>query len=552
MWFVERVSLFCLGVMLTVIISAAPGFRRGRVSVEQAGNTMNFTYNGDFIGAAPESRDVDPQLWVDEVVTYQPSVDEEVAPETRNPYWEHYDRVRAEGLLEAAEWKKRDHLAGHPKKAVIDSVCGRIKNSDELQMCCKRGADIANKLLKRYWKLTSLDAKIKHAAREKDGNTRDVRITVSHGKLLSWHFIGREMTAHPEHSSFALARIMQLLRLGRLQQNKTVDFFVYHWDICPNWQTKPAEMSYPTVFWATRPHCEQEITLSYCHLSQVAGFRHDNFLPYDQLIPKVVFRGTAWNGHRIWAAAVNHAFSWMNNMATTTSWVPVVNMCQKALKTLADYNFKELQGTGIPNQDQCTVNSSQAVWGTELTLAEQYSYKYLLNIDGMSALYRLQGNMEAPGVVMLCNSTNSHMSYTRDLIPMVTHIPIRTSLHTLIPELNESYHWAEAHPDIVKDIATESTRWARVHASDRAFSRQWELYHALLADLRVDNATDRFVDGPFGDIKKYQHNSVDCSDRISFFKVQPFSRLVKKKAIHADRVWHIACEEMLTFENEGY
>ncbi|KAJ9460044.1 hypothetical protein DIPPA_26577 [Diplonema papillatum] len=472
-----------------------------------------------------------------------------------NQYFAYYNEQRAKGEAEQLEWSRRDYLAGHPKRAVIDGVCGRIKNGEEKQMCRKWGVEMADRLRARYQKLTAQDARMKHLRREDFANDRSIRITVSHGKLLSWQYLGLEMIHYPLPGAVAIVRIMQLLRLGRLQQAKTVDFFVRHSDRCLDWRRDGREMAYPSVFWNTFPGCDQEQALSYSYLEQAGGFEATEFLPYEKLTPKVMYRGTPRNDHRYWIAVFGQVFPWLDAMNTVFQKTPTIAGCNVSLAKLADSKLPELAGTGFPYLAQCQVDDPKSIWGRNLHADQQYAFKYLLNIDGNAALYRLASNLAAPGVVMLVNNTNSHLSYTRDLIPFVTHIPVRTGFGIYAQDLNQTYHWAETHPDVTRKIAEESTRWATLHASDRSFVRQWELYHALLADLRLDNATDPYIDGPALPDKvplKYQRNEVSCANRTHFFEVGPFKRFVGLALPFRERLWHIACEEMLDLDGDPY
>ncbi|KAJ9446443.1 hypothetical protein DIPPA_30625 [Diplonema papillatum] len=472
-----------------------------------------------------------------------------------NQYFAYYNEQRANGEAEQREWIKRDFLVGHPKRAVIDGVCGRIKNGEEKQMCRKWGVEMADRLHVRYEKLTAKDALIKHLRREDAKSDRAIRITVSHGKLLSWQYIGLEMIHYPAPGALALVRIMQLLRLGRLRQAKTVDFFVRHADKCPNWQNDGREQAHPTVFFNTFDRCDLEQALSYSYLEQASGFEAEEFVPYDELVPKALYRGTPRNDHRFWVVVFKQVFPWLDAVDTVYNNNPTINWCNDSLIKLAESQLPELAGTGFPYLAQCQLKDPQSIWGSPMKTKQQYKFKYLVNIDGSAGLFRLSGNMMAPGVVMLVNNTNSHLSYTRDLIPFVTHIPVRTDLGIFAQDLNQTYHWAETHPDVTRKIAEESTRWAKLHASDRAFVRQWELYHALLADLRLDNATDPYIDGPALPDKvplKYQRNEVSCENRTHFFEVGPFKRFVGLALPFRDRLWHIACEEMLDLAGDPY
>jgi len=87
----------------------------------------------------------------------------------------------------------------------------------------------------------------------------------------------------------------------------------------------------------------------------------------------------------------------------------------------------------------------------KLSLQEQTKYKYILNLEGHVAAYRLSYELSSGSVILLAAS-KWRMWYSDMLIPFVHYVPVSEDLSDLISQLE----WCRDHDDKCREIATNA------------------------------------------------------------------------------------------------
>ena len=93
-----------------------------------------------------------------------------------------------------------------------------------------------------------------------------------------------------------------------------------------------------------------------------------------------------------------------------------------------------------------------------MTPKEQYTYKYVINIDGHVASYRLSRELES-GSCILMVASKYNLWYRKMLKPFVHYVPVKSDLSDLIQKIK----WCKENDDECKKISINATGFAKLY-----------------------------------------------------------------------------------------
>ena len=125
----------------------------------------------------------------------------------------------------------------------------------------------------------------------------------------------------------------------------------------------------------------------------------------------------------------------------------------------------------------------------EMSNYELARYKYQIDLGGAGGttwtgtIHKLS----MPGV-LFHHETRMKDSYFDSLKPMVHYIPVKEDLS----DLRERFEWAEANPQLCKQISAAASQWVKNFAQRRALLRH-NYYHLAIPLGRVIDPNQRFL-----------------------------------------------------------
>uniref|UniRef100_A0A383W8X9 Glycosyl transferase CAP10 domain-containing protein n=1 Tax=Tetradesmus obliquus TaxID=3088 RepID=A0A383W8X9_TETOB len=195
--------------------------------------------------------------------------------------------------------------------------------------------------------------------------------------------------------------------------------------------------------------------------------------------------------HAPWASKKNKAFF---RGSPSCGGMPFPPQCARSLVArLAQVSYPHLLDAGLvepynrPDQIEGDPvlrdgNGSLPVL-PKVSMAELPDYKWLLNLDGHIAAYRL-ANLLATNSLVFKQQSNMVEYYYRSLRPFHHYVPIfKTSEHDLVPRLE----WAFAHDELSRHIVFNANRFALTYTTYKARVLYWKYvllaYKELVPDM---------------------------------------------------------------------
>jgi hypothetical protein len=150
-----------------------------------------------------------------------------------------------------------------------------------------------------------------------------------------------------------------------------------------------------------------------------------------------------------------------------------------------------------PSQRQGSLSKNKYRRAASLSLQEQSRYKYIINVEGNVAAYRLSYELSAGSVILLVNS-KWKMWYYDLLKPYKHYIPVHQDLSDLFTQIK----WCQDHDDLCAQIAVNAKRFYDKYLSSDSILdfwqiRLWDLYsftgsYDYLPDLIKEGVLDEF------------------------------------------------------------
>lgn len=239
------------------------------------------------------------------------------------------------------------------------------------------------------------------------------------------------------------------------------------------------------------PVCNQEQVLKRECKAPVVSLSKETHMA--DLIGPVLKKSDAEVVHRYapWISKRNMAFF---RGVPSCGDMPFPPRCARTLAArLAQMNYSDILDVGLVEE----YNSPAQIEGdpvlrdgngslpvlSRVSMAELPKYKWLLNLDGHTAAYRL-ANLLAVNSLVLKQHTNMVEYYYRSLRPFHHYVPIfKTSEHDLIPRIE----WAMTHEELVKRIISNANHFALTYTTYRARVLYWKYvllaYKKLIPDM---------------------------------------------------------------------
>ena len=332
--------------------------------------------------------------------------------------------VRARALRAWETLRKTDHLELMPterpvdkrRKALVQRVCGGVKDEEERWMCRRRGARMAERL-HSYTTLTPAMAD-KYATHYSNRDATGVRVIIREGKLHGYQLVGR-VTHHTRANMgpwivVLMGRVVESMRAGLADwdtQKYTFDFVVVFNDEAdcrdPNsdslFASRGQQSEFPVVKYSySVKGCPNIVPLPFIEALQADAFKSsgDTRTPFAETRPAMVFRGGFYNEHRIHAGLLSAAGAVPGLNAEVIHTPPDQSMYQRCARHVlagrGTFTPKELgDAVGVPGEPQraCraadgAANRGKSAFGNPLEWAEMKKFRYNLAIDGYGALLR--------------------------------------------------------------------------------------------------------------------------------------------------------------------
>eukprot|EP00659_Diplonema_papillatum_P003139 gene3139-4946_t len=494
-------------------------------------------------GAAKSSPHDDDPMYVpwDELAQFGYSKDEPFRGEfakrqaaSRAESYARFAAIREENLAKLRVRGQERPLAGlEPRFArAISTVCDLEEDSEERQMCERRGRRKVENIRQEYsgrLSFTHEDAKAQfeeYAQRtvkmakdeERAGQTfriksHFVKVMIASGRIVGHHTAGykkygKSYFSNQEAVALAwLEGVLRTLPLGN-RDSITCEILLQVDDMCnmfnPRRNSPKLSRSYPLVAYSKRPDwCPHITTLMWDSIVQHGFFNATapqedaprEVVDFRSLKSRMTFRGSGWSRERYFFAAVSASRLLPYVDAGITNWR---HTCRKNIgPVFQGLDTNVLRRTPYANPiTACGPNGQEnnaSSWTPQRAFKKQVSglevarnEKYLLLVDGFSALFRLAPNLKLPGIVFLHPHSRYELPYYPDLLPFVHYVPLRLALNQALSDLDHAYHWLEENPDIAEDIATRSTRFAKKHVSEdssKQYKREWHVFLAILNEM---------------------------------------------------------------------
>ncbi|KAJ9464676.1 hypothetical protein DIPPA_27008 [Diplonema papillatum] len=450
---------------------------------------------------------------------------------TKAEYYARFADIREENLAELRRREEEQPLAGlEPRFArAISTVCDLEEDSEEKKMCERRGRRMVENIRQEYGRLsfTHRDAAkqfrqysmrtLKIAEEEEMAGQKFrvkshfMKVMVASGRIVSHDTAGfkkYKKSFFNVQEAIALAWLEGVLRTlpSGNRASITCEVLLQVDDRCglfnPDRNKHRLPRVYPLVAYSKRTDwCPHITTLMWDSIVQQGYFNSSEpeatprAVDIKSLKSKMTFRGSGWGPERYFFAAVSASRLLPYVDAGISTWR---HTCKKSIAPV--YQGKHvnlLAKTPYTNPAKACGPSGQeddaSTWKPQRAFREKVNgleiarnEKYLLLVDGFSALFRLAPNLKLPGIVFLHPHSRYELPYYPDLLPFVHYVPLSIALNDALSDLDHAYHWLEENPDIAEDIATRSTRFAKKHVNEdsaKHYKRDWHVFLNVMSEM---------------------------------------------------------------------
>ena len=404
-------------------------------------------------------------------------------------------------------------------REVVRDICARFdgggvpRSSEELDdmrwMCEKRGARLASRMRAHFRDgLTGEKYARMHeeyAASPAEGHTAPLdgalHAWVRDGHVAAWTaIVGAQGVAQGIYEAAALQR----LRRGRLPPHNTTapgqDFnlFLLFGDATdrsasstrnPALPPRGVPPGVPVVrFCVSRHDDPHHIALPY--VEDFQGFpAHDHSedsaqaASFDSLPDTVVWRGSYYNDYRGHLSILSALGAFGGAVDASVSAVSGRGgeRCVRQYAALKRAGLLPAEAHRTDSSVLCREESG-GMWGApgreRVSFEEMKRAKYVLSVDGVGAVLRLPHLLRGPGVV-LGMTDEFEEYYFPDVVPFVHYVPVEKEAGQLYRNVSETLRLLRGSPEVSRSIATESTRWARLHKNEATDFLQWKLFFGL-------------------------------------------------------------------------
>ena len=172
--------------------------------------------------------------------------------------------------------------------------------------------------------------------------------------------------------------------------------------------------------------------------------------------------------------------------STGCGWTPDSNPRLKAVKlsqahpTLLDAQLTDITGSWKIHKTRRAgrINKSEFRLGSSMPFEHFSHYKYILQLDGNVAAYRLARSMLL-GSTILLQESGSILWFQHLMKPWVHYVPIKDTLHDLIDQIE----WCKKHESECKLMAEHARTLAlKVLTKETLFE---ELHHAIDESIKI-------------------------------------------------------------------
>lgn len=177
--------------------------------------------------------------------------------------------------------------------------------------------------------------------------------------------------------------------------------------------------------------------------SPMAHFVHDFSTPFDERIPKAVFRGgstgagvTIETNPRLKVAFISAVEKPTDDDGSLLLDAGITSWNLRPRKNIHSEFLQTISVASLP---------FQAV--SKLSPYEQSKFKYIINIDGHSSAFRLSMELNMGSVLLIVDS-DYFLWFRKLLQPFVHYVPIKRDLSDLV----EKVKWCKRHDDLCKEM----------------------------------------------------------------------------------------------------
>lgn len=295
---------------------------------------------------------------------------------------------------------------------------------------------------------------------------------------------GKEFTAH--FMVFLTKAIRRLQSEGEAPL-PPVDATVALWDWCGYFfwdHGSPAAARPPLLAWNTRQGCNTVATPTYDwelrsqNFSEGSTWRPDTHVqvPWDQRRPLLLWRGSiaSWDGSRARAVAVGAKHPDLLDIkiasggisykaATTPNKAYATPAFPGGLTPVCTWFYAAIAAAGfITEPDECMKGNYAAPF---MSVEDQLSYKYVLDVDGGASSFRLKRDMLGGATVFRVvhedHRDANEQYFFADLRAWEHYVPV--SFVNMESDLPAKVSWARANDVQARQIAANAAAFVRQH-----------------------------------------------------------------------------------------